>query len=161
MTTLLERVFARHDINEVRTAWIARVRREAHRVDPEAWLVGRGYERVNVAVGVLMTDDGREVLRLDGQPWSLRPEVHAARVREAMDAATARAGVPKTEPAAEPVTEGIDAATCPQMVSGRPCGGTINRAGVCPSCVTGRMGYRYRYTCESCGCDIVTREALK
>lgn len=59
------------------------------------------------------------------------------------------------------VSESLASVACPQMHNGKPCGGALNRRGVCPSCVTGKMGYKYRYTCESCGCDIVTKEELK
>lgn len=150
MTNLIERIFARHDIHEVRAAWIARALREAHRISPAAWMAERGYERVDVADGVLMTDDGREVLRLDGQPWSLRPEVHAARVRAAMDAATARAVVSKLA-TAEPVAETPAATTCPRLIDGQLCGGDLKRASVCPRCDLGRHGVVATLTCDVCG----------
>lgn len=120
-----------------------------------------GLEPVDGWDGSVMTADGRPVVMVrDGVAYAPVAEEFAERVRDAIAEAEKReADRRASQP--KPVREGIAAATCPQMSGGRPCGGTLNRSPVCPSCVTGRMGYRYRYTCESCGCDIVTREELR
>lgn len=110
----------------------------------------RGYEETDEQ-GVISAD-GREVIELYGRRWVLRSDLHKAK----RERAAAQMPAPP-----DPVREGIAVVGCPQMLNGKPCGGTLNRGPVCPSCVTGKMGYRYRYTCESCGCDIVTREELK
>lgn len=146
-------------IESVRSAWVARCRTENDRLGKlEEQLLADGFERVETAD--FLTEDGREVMRIRGRAYALRPDVHAERVARKLAAAEKRAAETKSvQPAA--VTEAIAATTCPQMVGGKPCSGALNRKGVCPSCVTGKMGYRYRYTCESCGCDIVTREELR
>jgi hypothetical protein len=121
-----------------------------------AVLESSGWERVDAAPGTQLTQDGRPVIWAHGQAWAMTREAWGSSMQKAQaEAAAKRPAQPK------PVREGIAAATCPQMSGGRPCGGTLNRSPVCPSCVTGRMGYRYRYTCEICGCDIVTREELR
>ena len=161
MLTKHEKLIAYLDrlpIAYVRTAWINRVRAEHEREDRvESDLVESGMERVECD-GPLMPD-GREVMRLRGRAYALRPEVHAERLAQRFEAARQRQA--EQRPEQPEIKEAIASTTCPQMVDGKPCGGALNRRGVCPSCVTGRMGYRYRYTCESCGCDIVTKEELR
>lgn len=137
------------------TAKAAARRGQISRAALESLLAG-GYERVE-ATGPL-TLDGREVLTVAGVAVALRSDVHAERLAAAFEAA--RRSKQKAEKQPE-VRESIASVACPQMIEGKPCGGALNRGGVCPACVTGRMGYRYRYTCESCGCDIVTKEELK
>jgi hypothetical protein len=90
----------------------------------------------------------------------MTPTAHMAAVQAAINAKV-DAEKAKSIVTSPVVAEVIAATTCPQMVEGKPCGGALNRRGVCPSCVTGKMGYKYRYQCESCGFDIVTREPLK
>lgn len=119
-----------------------------------------GFEEVACVSGEAMTSDGREIVRVGGRAYALRPEVHAERLAQRFEAAKKLQDEKQAAKPAE-VTEAIAATTCPQMHDGKPCGGSLNRRGVCPSCVTGKMGYKYRYTCESCGCDIVTREELR
>ena len=145
----------RLSFEEVRAAWIAKCRAENGRLDSlEESLEANGFERVE-ADGPI-TADGREVMRIRGRAYALRPDVHTERLAQRFAAAKKRQPEKRPE-----VKESIATATCPQMVEGKPCGGALNRRGVCPSCVTGRMGYRFRYTCESCGCDIVTKEELR
>lgn len=103
--------------------------------------------------------DGRKVVVLSGKRLVMPYEAHISAINAAL---AAKVEYEKAQrEAGSTVQEAIAVATCPQMQNGKPCGGTLNRAPVCPSCVTGRMGYRYRYTCDSCGCDIVTREELR
>lgn len=151
--------FDRLPFEHIRAAWIARCRAENDRLDMiDESLIADGFERVD-ADGPI-TGDGREVLRIRGRAYALRPEVHAERLAQRFEAAKKLQA--EKQAAQQPkVKESIAAVTCPQMVEGKPCGGALNRKGVCPSCVTGKMGYKYRYTCESCGCDIVTKEELR
>lgn len=144
---------------DVRAAYIARMsdakgkRRRSNDV-----MLSAGYEAVPDSGQI--TADGREIVRSAGVAWALRAEVHAARLAEAFETARKQQAEKQATQQSD-VKEAIAAITCPQMAEGKPCGGALNRRGVCPSCVTGKMGYKYRYTCESCGCDIVTREPLK
>ena len=145
-------------IESVRAAWIARCRAENDRMDKlEEQLFADGFERVEA--DDFLTEDGREALRIRDRAYALRPDVHAERLARRLAAAEKRVAEKK---AAQPeaVKEAIAATTCPQMIGGKPCGGALNRKGVCPGCVTGKMGYKYRYTCESCGFDVVTKTEL-
>lgn len=147
-------------IAQVRAAWVARVRVEHGRENTmEVGLVASGFERVECD-GPL-TPDGREVMRVRGRAYALRSDVHSKRLAQRMDAALRNAQTQQPVRPALPVRESIAATTCPQMIEGKPCGASLNRKGVCPSCETGKMGYKYRYTCEVCGFDIVTMEALR
>jgi hypothetical protein len=166
MMTRAERIASRLAIeafDDVRTAYINRALAETGHIESaRKWMADNGYDRIVVGDGDVATADGREVVRAFGWSWALRPDVLSERARVALDVARAQAEERKVVERHEAaVTEGIALVTCPQMSGGRPCGGTLNMAPVCPSCVTGRMGYKYRYTCESCGCDIVTRGELK
>lgn len=116
-----------------------------------------GWAVVEVPDDAVMAD-GRIVRRVGGKAFVMRADVHAERLAEALEKAKQKAV--EIAQTAE-VKEALSETTCPQMIDGKPCGGSLNRKGVCPSCVTGKMGYRYRYTCESCGCDIVTKEELR
>jgi hypothetical protein len=146
-------------IDDVKTAYIQRFYIERDRLDHVTQrLIDNGYEWIDDPVTPI-TDDGREVLRIGRRAFALRPEIHADRLREALEHERSMREAEAAQQSAQ--SESVASITCPQMVSGKPCGGALNRAPVCPSCVTGRMGYKYRYTCESCGCDIVTRGELK
>ncbi len=144
---------------DVRSGFIARARLESGRIaDARQWMRDRGFEVIEAQADQIMTADGREILRAHGKSWALQPEIHAARLAEAFEA-TRRKEPPNRQP---PVSDGESIASipCPQMSGGRPCGGSLNLRPVCPSCVTGKLGYRYRYTCESCGFDIVTKREM-
>lgn len=122
-------------------------------------LIDYGFESVTANDGDLMTSDGREIVWSDGAAWALIPTAHYERRQVAIEHAITREVVRRKSQ--QEVCETIAATTCPQMIGGKPCGGALNKNGVCPACITGKMGYKYRYTCESCGCDIVTREELR
>lgn len=144
-------------LEEVRTAYITYVQTKKLRTQRGIeMLSGLGYEVTDTDEDILV--DGREVISAFGARWVQKAEIYAALKMEMMEARAKKAAPNKTPAATH---EAIAQQTCPQMSGGKPCGGALNRAPVCPSCVTGRMGYRYRYTCESCGCDIVTREELR
>lgn len=150
----------------VTSAYVAYMRKQNNNTEKgREYMLAHGFEIVGG--GGPITADGRESFEVYGKRWALNPEAHAKALAERIEQAKAmqrlkeEAGQQRADKSHDPVAEGIAATTCPQMSSGKPCGGTLNRAPVCPSCVTGKMGYRYRYTCESCGCDIVTREELR
>lgn len=159
-------IMAGASIDDMRSAYIhavleAKDRRESAR----SWIESRGWVRVSVDASDIIhapdadyLPDGRVVMQAQGAMWAIAADVFAERRDAAIKAAQDQA---QSRAIQHEVTEAIAATTCPQMIEGKPCGGSLNRKGVCPSCVTGKMGYRYRYTCESCGCDIVTREELR
>lgn len=161
MLNIQEKMFAA-PFSDVRDGFIARARLESGRIaDARLWMVNMGFEEVEPEPEQIITRDGREIILAHGKSWALRPDVHAERLAAAFDAARHREPPTSESQAGHDARESIATVICPQMIEGRPCGGSLNRRGVCPSCVTGKMGYRYRYTCESCGCDIVTREELR
>ena len=125
----------------------------------DTWAEAHGYVETDMPDAHGFLADGRRVVVVDGRRFVMTLEAHNAAVNAAI---AAKVEVEKARRAAQPkeVRESIAATTCPQMHKGKPCGGALNRKGVCPSCVTGKMGYRYRYTCESCGLDIVTKTEL-
>ena len=155
MNRLLSRMSAA-TLDEVRTAYVTYIKTkktQTHR--GKEMLAGPGYEPTETDYEIL--SDGREVISAFGSKWVQKKEIYDAIKSEIF--AKNQPTPPRNERAQ--VKEAIAPTACPQMSGGKPCGGTLNRGPVCPSCVTGRMGYRYRYTCESCGCDIVTREDLR
>lgn len=151
MVSFLEKVFARYDFRDVREAWIARARMERDHTDSSAWLRAHGYEEVVVDDGALLTDDGREVIRLKGHPWALRPDVHAARLASAFDASK-RVHTDETKSVVG--TESLSAIVCPK------CGDALQHTSVCPKCAAGKLGYRHRYTCVCGGVDLISKDKL-
>lgn len=161
MIELQEKMFSA-PFDDVRTGFIARARLESGRIaDARVWMVQRGFEIVEAGPAQIMTSDGREIIHAHGKDWALRPDIHAARLTEAFEKERHREPPANTAQDEHPAGESMATVSCPQMSAGRPCGGALNRRGVCPSCVTGQMGYRLRYTCEACGFDIVTKEELR
>lgn len=161
MIDIKEKMFAL-PFADVRDGFIARARLESGRIaDAREWMVRRGFEIIEAEPGQVITPDGREIIHAHGKTWALRPAIHAARLAEAFEKERHREPPTNTSQDDHATGESMAAVICPQMVEGKPCGGALNRRGVCPSCVTGKMGYKYRYTCESCGCDIVTKEELR
>ena len=149
MITMAEKVFVHADFSAVRTAFIAAARREAGRIaDDEEWLRNRGYEPVEVDSGSSLTHDGREVLRLRGQPWALRPDVHATRLAEAIEQARQRDAAlseQQRHQIAQPPT------ICPAIIDGQLCGGVLSATPVCPRCALGKQGVAQIMTCDVCG----------
>lgn len=143
-------------IVDVRTAWINRVRAEHEREDRvESDLVESGMERVECD-GPLMPD-GREVMRVRGRAYALRPEVHAERLAQRFEAARQRQTEQETkEPETKSVvgTESLSAMICPV------CGDSLQHTSVCPKCSAGQRGYKHRYACACGAIEIISQEAL-
>ena len=113
-------------------------------------MISNGFEVVDLPDGQLLTDDGREVLRAHGKAWALRPEIHAKRLAEAMEQARQRDAelAAQKEQTANTTTR---ATTCPALIDGQLCGGTLVRASVCPRCALGKSGVTATLTCDVCG----------
>lgn len=114
----------------------------------ERYLIGQGYERVEVATDDLLTPDGREIVRAAGESWALRPDIHAQRLAEAMERAKQRDGAAKQ---AAQQTSLPAQSTCTALIDGQLCGGTLVRAAVCPRCALGKSGVAATLTCDVCG----------
>lgn len=136
---------------EVRAAWIARCRTEHGRLASlEASLVESGMERVE-ANGPI-TGDGREVMRIRGRAYALRPEIHADRLAAAFESAKKRKPDPETKSVVG--TESLSAMVCPK------CGDALQHTAVCPKCAAGKLGYRHRYACVCGGVDLISKDKL-
>lgn len=150
-------------IEDARSLWIARARLEHGRASKVAEsLVASGLVPVGAYDGRNLLPDGRLVITVvDGVAYALTPEEHLRRREESTKRAQASPERATGKDAPVEKGEGIAKAICPQMIDGKPCGGMLNRSSVCPACENGKAGYRHRYTCESCGFDIVTRKGVK
>ena len=146
----------------VRAAWIARATMERGREKRlQSLLAESGMEAVDC--DGLITEDGRSVVKVGSATYALRKDVHDDRLRKEIEFAKRRQEaqrlVEKAAPAQEP-SESMAAAACPQIVNKKPCSGALNRNRICPSCELGQQGYRFRYSCDACGFDIVSRKEL-
>lgn len=145
-------------LETVEAAYNARVRQEQGRIEATiADMKSRGMVEIEASDEDAVTEDGRPIMRYAGRVFIHTRETHNAMLEQQIAAAKER----KIAESELEVREAIAATTCPQMHDGRPCGGALNRKGVCGGCDVGKMGYRYRYQCDTCGFDIVTREPLK
>ncbi len=146
----------RLSLDVVRAAWIARVRAEHGRLDTiEAGLIESGMVRVD-ADGPI-TPDGREVMRIRGRAYALRPEVHAERLAQRFEAAKKRQAEEQAEqPETKSVvgTESLSQIVCPK------CGDSLQHTSVCPKCSAGQRGYKHRYACVCGAIEIISQEAL-
>lgn len=155
MTNLDEQIFSAlmaRDFEAARRAWIARALTESQRIKPEQWLESRGYVTVDAADNVEWMPDGRRVLRVRGAAYALRQDVHAERVRVALEAKRASTKTDETKSVVG--TESLSAMVCPR------CGDNLQHTAVCPKCAAGKLGYRHRYTCVCGGVDLISKEAL-
>ena len=148
---MLEIEMVSASMDDVRRAYIARVRLEHGRIDSaRGVMLATGHEAVDVPAHQLLTDDGREVLRAHGKAWALRPEIHAQRLAEAMeqarqrDAAQAAQQPQPAQPAPQPTV-------CTSLIDGQLCGGNLAMTPVCPNCALGKSGVAATLTCDVCG----------
>ena len=151
MITNIERLFSVCEFSDLRSAYIDRSRLESGRIaDARQWMLGNGFDLLDIPADQLLTDDGREVLRAHGKAWALRPEVHAQRLADAMEQARQR-----DEALAEQRSQSAHQAplptTCTSLIDGQLCGGTLIRAAVCPRCALGKSGVAATLTCDVCG----------
>lgn len=156
MIKSIEKIMFDTEFRTLRSAYISAARRNAGRIaDSMQWMIGRGFELLDIPDGQLLTDDGREVLRAHGRAWALVPEVHAQRLAEAMARARQRseAMAAQQQPPAPPTT-------CTTLIDGQLCGGTLINAPVCPRCALGKSGVAATLTCDVCGhVTAIMREA--
>lgn len=109
--------------------------------------------------GSLLTEDGRELLWMDGIPYAMRPEIHAKRLAKAMEQARKRdvALAAQKEQTTNTTTQ---ATTCTTLIDGQLCGGMLAMAPVCPRCALGKSGVAATLTCDVCGhVTAIMREA--
>lgn len=146
----------------VRAAWIARATMERGREKRlQSLLAESGMEAVDCKG--LITEDGRSVVKIRGASYALRKDVHDDRLQKEIEFAKKRQSAQRASEMATPTTEPSESmadSACPQIINKKPCGGALNRNRICPSCELGQQGYRFRYSCEACGFDIVSRKEL-
>lgn len=138
-------------MDDVRRAYIARVRLEHGRIDSARGLMlANGFEVVALPADQLLTNDGREVLRAHGKAWALRPEIHAQRLAEAMKQARQRDAAQAAQQP-QPAKPSSPPAICTSLIDGQLCGGALIRVVVCPRCALGKSGVVATLTCSVCG----------
>lgn len=146
-------VMARHNVADIRNAYIARMRGAIGRKNALAkQMADSGFESVQAAPGIM--PDGRVAVSMGGQSWALRPDVHAERLQEAFEAAKMARHEPDGETKSVAGSESLSKMACPK------CGDALQHTTVCPKCAAGKLGYRHRYTCVCGGVDLVSKEAL-
>lgn len=131
-----------------RSAWadFVRLRRKsAEFVLPE-------FERVDVSSSDVITADGRDVLRINGQAYALRQEIHIARMEKEFEAA--KTAQTKTSTKSVVGTEGLSGMVCPK------CGDSLQYSAVCGACAAGKAGYKHRYSCVHGHVDFVSKEKI-
>ena len=139
---------ARYDAKTVRAAYIAMMRFENGRIlSLRQRMRDNGFELLDVSEDQPLTADGREILRAHGKSWALCPEIHAARLAEALDQARQRAAAM----AAQQQKQQAPATVCQAIIDGQLCGGTLSATPVCPKCSLGKQGVSQIMTCDVCG----------
>lgn len=131
-----------------RSAYISFIKARKLRTDEgRSMMIDSGYEE-SAADGPVL-QDGRDVVELFGKKWALRPDVHAERVRIALELAQENAATRRAE--RQPDSEEGAAVMCLQLIDDQLCGGNITRESVCPRCALGRRGVVATLTCDVCG----------
>jgi len=100
-----------------------------------------GFEPVDESGPV--TKDGREVVRVRGRAWALRPEVHA----EMLAAAFAEKKAQRKESSSHP-GEALTSVRCPA------CQSVMAKSPVCPGCAKGRAGFKILCICTECNHEV-------
>lgn len=152
MITIVEKItigLAQLNMSEVEALYSKRVAIESDRqrgaVD---YLASQGYEVVSE--DGKLTSDGREIVRVAGESWALKPEIHAQRLAAAMEQARQRDAA-IAEQQAQQSKQATQPTTCTSLIDGQLCGGNLVRAAVCPRCALGKMGVAATLTCDVCG----------
>lgn len=162
--------FAMADFRLVRQAYIERCRAES-RASYNAcrWLTDHNYEDITDSIDEMdlidagdarYLPDGREVFGAHGREWVINKDIWAQHLAREFGADPQEQPRTRDYSGAGPAPESLSLCSCPQIVEGKVCGGSLQQSGICPRCELGKQGYIYRYTCESCGYDIATREPL-
>jgi len=137
----------------IKTAYIAVISAKNSRVDRLAqYLFDRGWIEITADHAAVVTDDGRDIIRVLGKAYVLRPEVHSERLAAEFEAA--KKVQSESEIKSVVGTESISSMTCTK------CGDTIQYSKVCPACAAGKLGYQHRYTCVCGGVDLISKEIL-
>lgn len=109
-----------------------------------------GFVPVTAQSMALLTNDGREIIWVNGSAWALKPEIHAERLAEAMEQERKRyAAISKQQ--SQPTPPSKPQTACTALIDGQLCGGNLIRAAVCPRCALGKSGVTETLTCDVCG----------
>lgn len=149
------------DMASVDAAYAVR-RQIEHGRSRQTELADAGYELLDDVSGEV-TEDGREIVFVDGAAYALRPEVHIVQLEAEFELERRRRPslvIGEATPSEHDAREALAATTCPQITGGKVCGGSLQQSGICPRCDLGKQGYIYRYTCESCGYDVALKGPL-
>jgi len=129
------------ELGALRKLWIFRARAEHGRLASElAWMESQGFERVSADPSTLLLPDGREVVHAMGRAWSLRIDVHTARLTAALkNGHKAHRQVPG---------EALASVLCPA------CQSTMAKSPVCPNCAKGKAGFKILCICTECSHEV-------
>lgn len=131
----------------VRSAFIQRSRIEKERVDEARnWLIGRGYEEIDISKDQFVLPDGREILWAQKKAWVLSMDVHNTRLKDALNNAHNAEIVIQTSNTAR-----ADHSVCTRLIDLQLCGGRLYASGVCGRSALGKAGVIAIYTCDTCG----------
>jgi hypothetical protein len=158
---LMSQLFS-SNIDDVRAAYIARVREEHTRAASlQEQLHQLGFEKQEpehgeiIVNGTTYTQDGRVVLHAIGKKWVVSEDLHKERVRLSLAAVEQQDDSSQLAVTKSVVgTESLSAMTCSK------CSDALQHTAVCPACTAGKLGYRHRYSCLCGGTDILSKEIL-
>jgi len=101
-----------------------------------------GFEAVDEAGPV--TKDGREIVRVRGRDYALRPEVHAEMLAAAFAEKKAqRKGQVNSQPG-----ESLTSVLCPS------CQSAMAKSPICPNCAKGKAGFKILCICTECAHEV-------
>lgn len=147
MKNLLYHMFKSTDA-EVRKAFIARMfDAKAKNIKFSETIESLSYERTTE--NGFVTKDGREIVKIKNENWVLTKEGHAKKLAKGFAEA-----VPTVKTKSIEGTEVLSELCCPS------CKEQLQHSTVCGLCDAGRIGYRHRYICASCGADFVSKVKL-
>lgn len=138
--------------DKVREVFIARSRIETERTHKSrSWMSSNGYEEIDIEDGRLLSDDGREIVFAHKKKWVLNKDEWERRRSLSLEEAAREKAAVDTKSVAG--TDSLAVFSCPV------CGDAFQKTKICPSCLAGRAGYSFRYSCV-CGVDIVSKDDL-
>ena len=143
----------RFQFYDVKEGYMLRYLEEKQRwEDRDNWLVEHGYEEVFDAGEKMLYSDGREVVRSNRRTFVLNADEWKRRRELSFQLASNKSiDIPVEDKRG--TVEALAESVC-------QCGGSINIASVCKACELGKLGYRFRYTCDSCDLDIVSKKEI-
>jgi hypothetical protein len=131
------------DVGDARSAWIKKVKGEKQgRASVIASMVESGFEVVGAGIEDVITNDGREIVRIGDVALALTGDEHIKRRDTALKAAVAN-----KRAAAKP-GESLSSVRCPF------CQSVMAKSPVCPNCSKGKAGFKILCICTECSHEV-------